>query len=311
MSAQPAPESGDWLEIAVEVAGLDAETVADIFRQACEGGAAVQPSSRLDRETDTYVLDGGAPALVKGYVRPGSEADRLQNSLRIAVASAPLIRSAEWRDPVPLPDTSWRDEWKKYFGLQRIGRSIVVRPSWIDYQRNDADVVIEIDPGMAFGTGQHPTTAMCLRALEETVTQGTTVLDIGCGSGILSIAAAKLGAARVTAVDIDAQAVAATQANVEANKIDTIAVFEGALEDEAPFHGRFDLIVANISGLAIERLAPTLTNRLTSGGCLIASGFLEETVRTLRSALEAADLTVDRVDEEGVWRTILARNRDA
>jgi len=311
VSAQPAPESGDWLEIAVQVAGLDAETVADIFRQACEGGAAIQPSSRLDRETDTYVLDGDAPALVKGYLRPGPEADRLQESLQIAVASAPLVHPAEWRDPVPLPETSWRDEWKKYFGLQRIGRSIVIQPSWIDYQRNDADVVIDIDPGLAFGTGQHPTTAMCLRALEEIVSQGATVLDIGCGSGILSIAAAKLGAARVTAIDIDPQAVSATQSNVEANSIDTIDVFEGALEDEAPVGGRFDVIVANISGLAIERLAPTISRRLTPGGRFIASGFLDEAVETLRAAFDKADLTVERVDEDGVWRAIQARTSDA
>ena len=311
MSAQPASESGDWLEIAVQVAGLDAETIADIFRQACEGGAAIQPSSRLDRETDTYVLDGDAPAFVKGYLRPGPEADRLQESLQIAVASAPLLRPAQWQDPVSLPETSWRDEWKKYFGLQRIGRSIVIQPSWIDYQRNDADVVIEIDPGLAFGTGQHPTTAMCLRSLEETVTNDATVLDIGCGSGILSIAATKLGAARVAAVDIDPQAVSATQSNVKANSIDTIDVFEGTLEDEAPVDGRFDIIVANISGLAIERLAPTISRRLTQGGRFIASGFLDEAVETLVAAFDNAHLTVERVDEDGVWRAILARTGDA
>jgi ribosomal protein L11 methyltransferase len=311
MAARSGPESGDWLEIVVEVAGIDAETIADIFRQACEGGAAIQPSSRLDRDTDTYVLDGDAPALVKGYLRLGSEADRLQESLRIAVQSAPLVRSAEWRDPVPLPETAWRDEWKKHFGLQRIGRSIVIRPSWVRYEPSDSDVVIEIDPGMAFGTGQHPTTAMCLRALEESDPQGASVLDIGCGSGILSLAAVKLGATHVTAVDIDPQAVAATQANARANDIDTIDVFEGALDDKAPVEGQFDVIVANISGLAIERLAPTVSKRLASGGRFIASGFLRETVPALRSAIAGAGLTVDRVDEDGVWRAIRARNSRA
>ena len=137
------------------------------------------------------------------------------------------------------------------------------------------------------------------------------MLDIGCGSGILSIAAAKLGAAHVTAVDIDPQAVSATQSNVEINSIDTITVFEGTLGDEAPFDGRFDVIVANISGLAIERLAAVIGDRLVSGGRFIASGFLDEAVETLRAALDKAGLTVDRIDEEGVWRAIQARNDDA
>ncbi len=311
MSAQDGPESGDWLEIAVVVAGIDAETIADIFRQACEGGAAIQPSSRLDRETDTYVLDGDGPAIVRGYLRPDAESSRIQDSLRIAVDSAPLLRPAEWREATPLPETSWRDEWKKYFGLQRIGRSLVIRPSWVDYDRKDGDVVIEIDPGLAFGTGQHPTTAMCLSALEQLVEDGMSVLDIGCGSGILSIAAARLGAAHVLAVDTDPQAVSATQANVAANRIDNIEVRDGTLDADRTNDERFDIVVANISGLAVERLAPAIAGTLKPQGNLIASGFLVEAVGTLRSAFEAVDLAVERVVEDGVWRAILARRGDA
>ncbi|MCH8814791.1 MAG: 50S ribosomal protein L11 methyltransferase [Chloroflexi bacterium] len=311
MSAQDGPENGDWLEIAVVVAGIDAETIADIFRQTCEGGAAIQPSSRLDRETDTYVLDGDGPAIVKGYLRPGAESSRLQDSLRIAVDLAPLLRPAEWREVTPLPETSWRDEWKKYFGLQRIGRSLVIRPSWVDYDRNDSDVVIEIDPGLAFGTGQHPTTAMCLRALEQLVEDRMSVLDIGCGSGILSIAAAKLGAARVLAVDTDPQAVSATQANVAVNSIGAVEVREGTLDVGGTSDERFDIVVANISGLAIERLAPAIAGVLKPRGRLIASGFLDDAVGTLTSAFAAVDLTVERVVEDGVWRAMLARRGDA
>lgn len=292
----------------MQVAGIDAETVADVFRQACEGGASIQPSSRLDRDTDTYVLDGDAPAVVRGYLRPGPESDRVQQSLRLAVASAPLIAEPEWRDPVLLKETSWRDEWKKYFGLQRIGESLVIRPSWVSYAPKSGDVVIDIDPGMAFGTGQHPTTAMCLRALEELVSPDSSVLDLGCGSGILAIAAAKLGAARVLAIDNDPQAVAASNANVAANDAAaTIEVRDGTLDAASE---RFDLAAANISGLALERLAPAIRASLNDGGHLIASGFLEDAVGTLRSAFADAGLTVERVAEEGVWRAIVA-SRDA
>lgn len=307
-SPDPAAESGDWLEIAVEVAGIDAETVADVFRQACEGGASIQPSSRLDRSTDTYVLDGDAPAVVRGYLRPGPEADRIQDSLHIAVASAPLTHDPAWRVPALLKETSWRDEWKKHFGLQRIGESLVIRPSWVQYKMNNGDVVIHIDPGMAFGTGQHPTTAMCLRALEGLVTPGSSVLDLGCGSGILAIAATKLGASRVLAIDNDPQAVSASKANVAGNDANaSIEVREGTLDVASE---RFHVVVANISGLALERLAPVAYASLNNAGHLIASGFLEDAVDTLRSAFADAGLTVERVIEDGVWRAILA-TRDA
>lgn len=308
-SLESAAEAGDWLEVAVEVAGIDAETVADIFRQACEGGTAIQPSSRLDRNTDTYVLDGDAPAVVRGYLRPGPEADRVQNSLRIAVASAPLTRDAQWRDPSRLKETSWRDEWKKHFGLQRIGRSLIVRPSWVRYEMKRGDVVIDIDPGMAFGTGQHPTTAMCLRALEEFVEPGSSVLDLGCGSGILAVAAARLGASRILAVDNDAQAVAASLANVAANSVSaSVEVREGTLDAASE---RFDLVVANISGLTLERLSSVISESLNDGGRLIASGFLQDAIDGLRDAFSNTGMVTERIDEDGVWRAMIARRGDA
>lgn len=170
----------------------------------------------------------------------------------------------------------------------------------------DGDVVIDIDPGMAFGTGQHPTTAMCLRALEEHVSPGSSVLDLGCGSGILAIAAMKLGASRVLAIDNDPQAVAASTANIAANSASgSIEIREGTLDSTAT--ERFDLVAANISGLALERLARSISASLNDAGRLIASGFLEDAVDTLRAAFADAGLAVERVVEDGVWRAIIAR----
>jgi ribosomal protein L11 methyltransferase len=202
-----------------------------------------------------------------------------------------------------LKDEDWRDSWKKYFGIQKIGKNVVVAPTWVDYKMKRGDIVLRIDPGMAFGTGQHPTTAMCLRALEEFVSDRAAVLDLGCGSGILALAAAKLGAARVVAVDNDPQAVKATNENVGANDV-TVDVREGTLD--VANGETFDLIVANISGLTLARLAPTLAASLAPGGRLVLSGFLEDTVEALREALTATGLGVQRVDEEGVWRAIVA-----
>jgi ribosomal protein L11 methyltransferase len=297
--------SGPWLEIAVEVAGIDSEIAADLLRQACPGGVAIETPSRLDRATETYVPDGDAASLVKGYLRPSEDVERVRRNLEIALQTAPLQRPAIWHDTRELADEDWRDAWKKYFGVQRIGRRLVIVPSWVEHRPKKGDVVLLIDPGMAFGTGQHPTTAMCLAALEDVVTGGASVLDLGCGSGILAIAAAKLGAGSVVAIDNDPQAIKATRANAAGNNAgDTIEAREGTLD---AVNQHFDVVVANISGLTLERLAPLLARSLVSGGRLIASGFLDEAVDGLRAAFEGTGLSVERVIEDGIWRAIIAR----
>jgi len=298
-------EAGRWLEIAVEVAGIDAETVADAFRQCCSGGVAIEPAARLEGEA--YVVDGDAAALVKGYLPPGEDSAGVRRSLRLALRFAPLERPPRWRRARRLREEDWRDSWKRYFRPQRIGKRLLVKPSWATYEVAAGDTVIEIDPGMAFGTGQHPTTAMCLRALEERLRPGDAVLDLGAGSGILAIAAARLGAKRALALDIDPQAVKAARENAAANGVQgVVEVREGTLPEGAPGE-RCDMVVANISGLTIERLAPEFAESLREGGTLIVSGFLEDSVDGLSRALEAAGFRVERVDAEGVWRAIVAR----
>ena len=296
------------LELAVEVAGIDAEVAADIFRQACSGGVAIQPASRFDASSDAYVVDGDAPAVVTGYLPAGPDSVRTRRSLRLALRMAPLQTPPRWRRARRLREESWRDSWKKHFGVQRIGRALVVKPSWTQYRLKGGETVVEIDPGMAFGTGQHPTTAMCLRALEERVRPGAAVLDLGCGSGILAIAAAKLGAARVLALDIDPNAVRAARQNAPANGVEHIIdvredtpALESLTQPDA-----FEIIVANISGLTLERLSPALAPSLAPGGLLITSGFLEDAVSGLCKAYEAAGLTPEPVIEDGVWRSIIA-----
>src|SRR3970282_679577 len=173
------------------------------FRQCCSGAVAIEPAARLEGEA--YVVDGDAAALVKGYLPPGEDSAGVPRSLRLALRSAPLERPPRWRRARRLREEDWRDSWKRYFRPQRIGKRLLVKPSWATYEVAAGDTVIEIDPGMALGTGQHPTTAMCLRALEESASggrPGDAVLDLGAGSGILAIAAARLGAGRVLGLDI-------------------------------------------------------------------------------------------------------------
>jgi ribosomal protein L11 methyltransferase len=295
--------AADWLEIATEVSGIDAETVADAFRQHCPGGVAIEPTVRP--RGDGYVVDGDAPALVKGYLPPGADSVRVRRSLRLALRFAPLERPPRWRRARRLPEERWRDSWKRHFRPQRIGRRLLVRPSGATYRATAGDTVIEIDPGMAFGTGQHPTTAMCLRALEERVREGDEVLDLGTGSGILAIAAGKLGARRVVALDIDPQAVKAARENAAANGVGDVVEVREATLPESMAGERFDLIVANISGLTLERLAASLAGTLRDGGALIVSGFLEDAVAGLGRVFAAAGLRVDGVEADGVWRAVV------
>ncbi len=305
-----APDAGPdpLIEISVETAGIDAELVADAFRQACSEGVAIEAPPRFERATETYVLDGDAPALVKGYLRAAEDAERIGEALMLALQSAPLDRPLVWQQPRRLLEADWRDAWKKHWGVQRIGRGVVVVPSWIEYKLREGEIAVRIDPGMAFGTGQHPTTAMCLRALEEIGPQDAAVLDLGCGSGILSIAAVLLGARRALALDIDPQAVKAAAQNAADNGVaGAVETRAGTIEDNGALAETFDLALANISGLTLERLAPALAVVLKPGGRLVASGFLEDAVEGLRRAFEANGLSAERVVKDGVWRAIVAR----
>ena len=301
MSDDATLTTGPWLEIAVEVAGIDSEIAADLLRQACPGGVAIEQPSRLDRETETYVPDGDASALVKGYVRPDADIERIRRGLEVALQHAPLERPPIWHETRELAEADWREAWKKYFGVQRIGRRLVIVPSWEEFTPKPDDIVLSIDPGMAFGTGQHPTTAMCLAALETIVKGGESVLDLGCGSGILAIAAAKLGASRVLAIDIDPLAVKATRENALTNDVE-IEAREAVLES---IEENFGIIVANISGITLERLASNLGETLVPDGQLIASGFLEEAESGLHHALEHARMNWERTIADGIWRAMI------
>ena len=176
-----------------------------------------------------------------------------------------------------LDSSDWENAWKAHFSLLKIGRRLVIKPSWIDYVANLADVVIELDPGMAFGTGYHPTTKMCLVAMDELLRPGMKVLDLGTGSGILSIAAAKLGVSSVLALDIDPTAVKVAKKNFKSvGLMSQVGLARGTLPHSLAREGSFDLAVANISAKAIDMNASELHAALKPGGTLIASGFIRD-----------------------------------
>jgi len=293
-----------WTEISVEVDARDAELVAEVLAQRCPRVAVEYrgPFPLLEPWTAELAPEQkGQRALVRIYLHEDEAQPQARRSLRLALRFIPLSGPARWR-----PSRRLREErWQRHFRAKRIGR-VVVRPSWQTARARAGEVVVEIDPGVAFGTGQHPTTAMCLQALGRLVMPGMRVLDVGTGTGILAIAAVKLGAAWALALDIDPQAVRVAMDNAHRNGVaDRMEVRHGTLTPEVLAHGPFHLVVANIDGLTVRRLAPMLAEAVAPSGRLVVSGFLREGQGEVEEALAQKGLhTLERMSE-GVWAALV------
>jgi ribosomal protein L11 methyltransferase len=178
----------------------------------------------------------------------------------------------------------------------------VVRPTWEDYESQPDDIVLVLDPGQAFGTGDHPTTRNCLVLLEGTPLQGKEIADIGCGSGILAIAAGQLGASLIHAVDVEGPSVAATAENAERNGV-TLVVERGLGFDPLPAEQTYDVVVSNILSAALIALAPEVSRRLRTPGVWIVSGIIQANWPDVRTAAERYGFRLDETREEGEWVT--------
>ena len=200
----------------------------------------------------------------------------------------------------------WENAWKSHFTLLEVGKRLVIKPSWIEHEPTADQVVIELDPGMAFGTGYHPTTHCCLEAMERLVAPGMAVLDLGTGSGILTITAARLGAERVVALDIDPQAILAARQNFRRSRIQKqVTLARGSLPSPLAKDREFDMVLANISQRAICERAPYLAPALKPGGVFIASGFLQTQAPDVVQALGELDIPVIEEWPREDWVTLV------
>ncbi len=209
-----------------------------------------------------------------------------------------------------IEDTDWSKEWKKHYKPFKIGKNIIIKPSWEEYIPNNDEVIVEIDPGMAFGTGTHQTTSLCIESIQKLNLNGKSVCDIGCGSGILSITAAKLGAKSVTAIDIDPLSVDATITNSKLNGTeDIINVIEGDLLNSSS--SKFDIIFANILPDVIVKLIPNVTKSIKNNGEFLTSGIIKEKKEYVVDNLEKYNFQIMEILENGEWISILSKYNHA
>lgn len=304
---------GAWLELSIE-ADLEAvEAVSEILGRHASGGTTVEPAFDLVDEGLGARVDPTRPATVRGYVpaRDASAAEAAAAEVAEALGHLQafgLRTIGDLRTRV-VHEEDWAGAWKAYFPVLRIGRRIVIRPTWRRHRRAPDDVVIAMDPGMAFGTGLHPTTRLCLAALEPLAARGALdgarVLDVGCGSGILAIAALELGAATALGVDTDPIAIESTNANARRNRlVRRIRARIGSLPSGEP---PFDIVLANLIAGVLVPLAGGLLDELRPGGTLLASGIFIDREAEVVAAFEAAGLEIAGRSAEGEWVALEAR----
>jgi ribosomal protein L11 methyltransferase len=290
----------DWLEISVHVDGEAAEAVSEVFNRYGHGGAVIEHLF-LD---GPGAHDNADELVVKTYIPAGDQ----ERQRQIEEAVWHLGRLYPIPDPVSriVVEKDWAEAWKAHYTVLHVGARTVIVPRWLSYEPRPDEVVITLDPGMAFGTGTHPTTRLCLTALESAIAPGMQVLDLGTGSGVLAIAAARQGAASVLALDIDELAVSAAGENVAANHVDDVVhVKSGSIEAA---EGEYDLILVNILARVICLLLDEgLAKHLKPGGWVIASGIIDDQEPEVREAFAARGIEIVERHIEHDWVALVGR----
>ena len=310
-----------WCEISIQTSHEAVELIAEIFRDLGASGVVIEDpelvndyitSGKWDY-TDIPIAKETEVVVEKAYLPVNGELEgriqTLQQEIK-ALASRGVNTAPAVLTTAELQDEDWSDTWKQYFHTEKPGERVVIKPTWEEYAPQGDEVVIELDPGAAFGTGTHATTSMCIRQLEKLVKPGMTVFDVGTGSGILSIISAKLGAKNIQAVDYDDSVLKIVEENLEQNNVqDIISVAQSDLMQNV--HGKAELVIANIIADIIIRLFDQLDEHLEQGGTLLTSGIIEDRIEDVLAAAEAHGYgVVERLENKG-WACItFKRNAD-
>lgn len=308
-----------WCEISIQTSHEAVELIAEIFRDLGASGVVIEDpelvndyitSGKWDY-TDIPIAKETEVVVEKAYLPVNGELEgriqTLQQEIKAlesrGVNTAPAVLTT-----TELQDEDWSDTWKQYFHTEKPGERVVIKPTWEEYAPQGDEVVIELDPGAAFGTGTHATTSMCIRQLEKLVKPGMTVFDVGTGSGILSIISAKLGAKNIQAVDYDDSVLKIVEENLEQNNVqDIISVAQSDFMQNV--HGKAELVIANIIADIIIRLFDQLDEHLEQGGTLLTSGIIEDRIEDVLAAAEAHGYgVVERLENKG-WACITFKRK--
>ncbi|MGL5870101.1 50S ribosomal protein L11 methyltransferase [Clostridium chrysemydis] len=309
---------GTWISISVKTTSEAIEPVSGIFYGIdCNNVSVEDPNDLFKTEkgpltwdfADKDVLEHkGEYAVVKGYFSEEDNIDSVVEFIKEKLIELKDMGIDIGLGEIEVEETKeedWANNWKQYYKPFRVGERIVVKPIWEDYDKKPEDLVVELDPGMAFGTGDHETTSLCMKALEKYVKRDSIVFDVGCGSGILAITAAKLGAKKAIGVDLDPVAVESAKENIGYNDIDNIEILYGNLVEV--IDGKADIVVANILAEIVCILTEDVRRVLKDDGYFISSGIIHERVPMVKEKLESAGFEIIEINKDGEWNAIVAK----
>ena len=298
-----------WIEVSLRADGESAEAIADVLARYGHQGVSIEQMGIPPDAWDETEVPPPQQLMLRAYFPDDDQLESTKQELEAALGHMRLMY------PMPSPDyraldaDDWAEAWKAHYQPVRIGRRLLIRPLWIAIEPAAGDIEIALDPGMAFGTGTHPTTQLCLEALERVMQPAQDVVDLGSGSGILAIAAAKLGARKVLALDIDPIAVEATSENARANGVaDKVIAEQGSLATILGSARRFDLAVVNILARVILQLAEQRLGEIVRpGGLVLCSGIIETQLDEVEAALRRSGLQPYARRQQGDWVLVEAK----
>lgn len=304
----------EWIKVTVEADPPAEETVSNILMEMGAQGVEIQGNQeRLAQEVPVTwdieeVLEDRVPYGISAYYAADGTEESVLAGIQERLDALRCSPEAESFGALRasgkiVKDEDWATSWKEYFRPVRASDFIVIKPSWCEYEKEaEEQVVIDIDPGMAFGTGNHETTRLALGLLEQFLCPDDTVIDVGCGSGVLALAAAKLGAGHVYALDMDPAAVKATAVNAQSNGVsEKVSVLNSNLFSGLPKNVKADMIVANIIADVLIRMAPQVPSVLRKNGMFLCSGTIMGRQNDVISAFAAVRMRIIRIVTEGEW----------
>ena len=279
---------GRWIELAVVCDHEAVEPVAELFaRYGYNEAVAIEEPFTQEQDGDNVAVDPTRPVTVRTYLPSEVDVAPILEQVRRGLWALGRIREVGELSVVERDEEDWANAWKQYYTPLRVSERFVVRPPWFEYDPTGDEIVLTLDPGMAFGTGMHPTTRLALRAIERLPLEGRSVLDVGTGSAILAIAAHRLGAGPIDGNDVDPMSIRVARQNLVLNDAtEAIRLEVGSLGGESSFSGTYDVVIANIIARVLVELSKEIRRAVRPGGTIALSGIIEPKEPLVREAYE-------------------------